>query len=184
MEAEGRQADFDRRIHPRQSEGCFVSLIGDLPTNPFFPELVSVGVLHSLRAPSNGVAILVAIHPEQYRFRTKVAQSHNPDVVANTSCRPSTRGAQQLPFSWFSLECRRLLHSWRLPTPHAYRAEFNTGDHQNRLGEPSYRPDHRAEGYDLQVKPMALILGLTEWTHLTLGLASYKTFAVVRHVID
>ena len=31
MEAEGRLADFDRRIHPRQSEGCFVSLIGDLP---------------------------------------------------------------------------------------------------------------------------------------------------------
>ena len=27
MEAEGRLADFDRRIHPRQSEGCFVSLI-------------------------------------------------------------------------------------------------------------------------------------------------------------
>ena len=33
MEAEGRLADFDRRIHPRQSEGCFVSLIaGRLPT--------------------------------------------------------------------------------------------------------------------------------------------------------
>ena len=31
---------------------------------------------------------------------------------------------------------------------------------------------------------MALILGLTEWTHLTLCFASYKTFAVVRHVID
>ena len=28
MEAEGRLADFDRRIHPRQSEGCYVSLIG------------------------------------------------------------------------------------------------------------------------------------------------------------
>ena len=28
MEAEGRLADFDRRIHPRQSKGCFVSLIG------------------------------------------------------------------------------------------------------------------------------------------------------------
>ena len=27
-------------------------------------------------------------------------------------------------------------------------------------------------------------VGLPEWTHLTLCLASYKTFAVVRHVID
>ena len=25
---------------------------------------------------------------------------------------------------------------------HHCRAEFNTGDHQNRMGEPSYRPDH------------------------------------------
>ena len=32
MEAEGRLADFGKAIYPRQSEGCFVSLIGDLPT--------------------------------------------------------------------------------------------------------------------------------------------------------
>ena len=88
MEAEGRLADFDRRIHPRQSEGCFVSLIGlaihpqqggELPqftgadpfTDGYFARSTGLAIDPQQVTPIQVVLSSIPPRPgEQYRCRT------------------------------------------------------------------------------------------------------------------
>ena len=162
MDAEGRLEAFDRRIHPRQSAGCFFSLIGDLPTGAEQWWRRSTGLPEPVQVPTIVITSAVPSHDKWCQSIVTLSGPTGGDpstaasflVVLHTLHLPTSnnRGRFVATIHFFATPVYSHAqtgggHSPSLRQP-LCRAEFNTGDHQSRLGDSSSRPDHRADRID------------------------------------